>query len=98
MRIQILDQAERDLIDGYHFYESQTSGLGSYFLTSLNSDIELLRLNGGTHPKVNNYHRMVAHRFPFAIFYRVKDNTVFIRAVLDCRRNPAWIRERLRKS
>jgi hypothetical protein len=43
------------------------------------------------------YRRMLAHRFPFAIFYQVKENTVFIHAVVDCRRNPAWIRERLRK-
>ncbi len=35
MRIQILDRAERDMIEGFHFYESQGIGLGSYFLTNL---------------------------------------------------------------
>ncbi len=30
MRIQILEHAERDLIEGFHFYESQGLGLGSY--------------------------------------------------------------------
>jgi hypothetical protein len=42
MKVKILDRAEQDLIDGYHFYESQTSGLGSYFFTSLYSDIEII--------------------------------------------------------
>lgn len=28
MNIQILDEAERDLIDGWRFYESQEVGLG----------------------------------------------------------------------
>ena len=39
--------------------------------------------------------RLMSKRFPFAVFYTVRGETVFIRAVLDCRRDPAWIRERL---
>lgn len=27
MRIEILDQAEKDLIEGFHFYEAQETGL-----------------------------------------------------------------------
>ena len=30
MRIQILDAAERDLIEGFRFYEAQSSGLGQF--------------------------------------------------------------------
>ena len=52
MRIEILDQAELDLIEGFHFYEAQETGLGSYFLTNLYSDIESLRLYGGVHRQV----------------------------------------------
>lgn len=39
MKIELLDLALGDLIDGYHFYESQEPGLGSYFLNTLYSDI-----------------------------------------------------------
>jgi hypothetical protein len=39
MKIRILSPAERDLEEGYRFYESQSPGLGSYFLDSLYSDI-----------------------------------------------------------
>ena len=35
MRIEILDQAEDDLIEGFHFYEAQRPDLGSYFLVTL---------------------------------------------------------------
>ena len=38
----------------------------------------------------------LSKRFPFAVFYTVRGETVFIRAVVDCRRDPAWIRERLK--
>ena len=32
MKIQILDEAEQDLVDGSHFYEAHDEGLGDYFL------------------------------------------------------------------
>lgn len=96
MRIEILGQAEEDLIEGFRFYETQEAGLGSYFLTNLYADIESLRLYGGVHQKAyKHYHRILSRRFPFGVFYTVHGNTVFIRAVLDCRRDPAWQRERL---
>jgi hypothetical protein len=96
VRIEILDQAEQDLLEGFHFYEDQESGLGSYFLTNLISDIESLRLYGGIHRQVyKKYHRLLSKRFPFAVYYKVREETVFIHAVLDCRKDPAWIRHRL---
>ena len=96
MKIAILEQAKRDLIDGFRFYEDQAAGLGSYFLTNLYADIESLRIYGGIHNKpYKNYHRMLSRRFPFAVFYRVDRETVLIHAILDCRRDPAWIRKTL---
>ena len=49
MKVRILIPAERDLEDGYRFYESQSMGLGSYFLDSLYSDIDSLSYFGGIH-------------------------------------------------
>ncbi len=96
MKIEILDQAVPDLIEGFHFYEDQQAGLGSYFLTNLYADIESLRLYAGIHRQAyRQYHRLLSGRFPFAVFYTLGDKTVFIHAVVDCRRNPAWIRRRL---
>lgn len=57
MRIEILSDAQKDLITGARFYERQRANLGEYFLDSLYSDIDSL---------------------------------------LDLRRDPSWIRERLK--
>jgi len=96
MRIEILDQAAHDLVEGFRFYEEQGEGLGSYFLTNLFVDIDSLLFSAGVHTKpYKHYHRLLSRRFPFAVFYTVRENTILIRAVLDCRRNPAWIRGRL---
>jgi hypothetical protein len=97
MRVKILSPAEKDLEDGYHFYEDQLSGLGSYFLDSLYSDIDSLAYFAGIHPMVFGYHRQLSKRFPFAVYYRVVNDTVIVYAVLDCRNNPSWIRDRLIK-
>ncbi len=97
MIIKILDLAERDLLEGFRFYEAQEIGLGSYFLSSLYADIESLRLYAGIHEKsFKRYHRLLSRRFPFAIFYTLDEDLVSVYAVLDCRRNPSWIRGRLK--
>ena len=96
MKIQILDEAEQDLIDGYGFYESQDHGLGDYFLDSLSSDIDSLHLYAGIHHKHFGYHRLLSHRFPFAVYYRMVDRIVRVYAVLDCRRDPERIANRLK--
>ena len=96
MKIEILDSAKRDLTDGFYFYEKQGQGLGSYFLTNLYADIESLRTYYGIHSKpYKDYHRLLAKRFPFAVFYKMGEDSVRIYAILDCRRNPSWIRNRL---
>lgn len=95
MRIEILDEAEEDLIEGFAFYERKTRGLGDYFLDSISSDIESLHLYAGIHSLHFGYHRLLTKRFPFAVYYRIQDGVIRIYAILDCRRSPAWIRGRL---
>ncbi|MFD0893082.1 type II toxin-antitoxin system RelE/ParE family toxin [Luteolibacter ambystomatis] len=97
MKIRILGTAEEDLEAGYHFYESQAPGIGDYFLDSLFADIDSLHLYAGIHKIIGNKHRMLAKRFPFAIFYRVRNEGVDVWAVLDLRRRPSWIRKQLER-
>ncbi|MBI5891694.1 MAG: type II toxin-antitoxin system RelE/ParE family toxin [Nitrosomonadales bacterium] len=95
MRIRILSVAEDDLEEGHRFYESQADGLGTYFLDTLYSDIDSLAYFAGMHRVVLGYHRLLSRRFPFAVYYRVANEEVIVFAVLDCRRNPSWIRKKL---
>lgn len=96
MKIRILDAAQQDLVNGFRFYEAQGEGLGGYFLDSLYSEIDSLLLYAGIHSHVKSgYYRMLARRFPFAVYYRMKHSTIHVYAVLDCRRNPVWTRKRL---
>jgi plasmid stabilization system protein ParE len=98
VRVKILDAAERDLEEGYRFYERLSPGLGAYFLDSLYSDIDSLAYFGGIHRVVFGYHRLLSKRFPFAIYCKVAGDEILVMAVLDCRRNPSWIGEKLIRS
>ena len=95
MKIEILDDAEQDIATGMYFYESQSDGLGKYFLDSILSDIESLHVYAGIHIVVSGYYRLLSKRFPFSIYYKIRSKTIYVYAVLDCRKNPFWITERL---
>ena len=98
MKIHVLDLAVEDLLEGYSFYENQEQGVGTYFLDSLYSDIESLILYAGIHQvRHKGYRRMLSKRFPFAIYYTVSRDETKVHAVIDCRKDPAWIRGRLNR-
>jgi hypothetical protein len=41
------------------------------------------------------YHRMLAKRFPYAVYYRIHSDIAYVIAVLPLRRDPKWIARRL---
>jgi hypothetical protein len=93
MRVRILSSALPDLVKGREFYDRQAEGIGDYFFDSVFSDIDSLSLFGGIHRKVIGFHRLLAHRFPYAIYYKMDSkSSVVVYRVLDCRQDPAKIR------
>jgi plasmid stabilization system protein ParE len=97
VKIVLSRTADADLLAGFYFYKKQGVEVAHYFLDSLVSDIDSLVLYAGVHRKIGGFHFMVSRRFPFAIYYKIENNTVRIRRVLDCRRNPDWIRKALKR-
>ena len=73
MRLRILECALEDLDRGRRFYDRQGEGLGVYFLDSLFAEIDSLILYGGVHRKGFGFHRLLARRFPYGIYYRVEE-------------------------
>jgi len=96
VNIRVLDLALSDLADGFRFYKQQSTGLGDYFLDTLWSDIQSLKLYAGVHSKFRGYFRLLSKRFPFAVYYQINDSSIEIHAILDCRRSPAQTVQRLR--
>jgi hypothetical protein len=78
------------------FYARQRSSLGDYFLDALFSDIDSLELYAGIHMKVFDFHRLLAKRFPYAVYDKIEGETCTVFRVLDCRREPEKTTEELR--
>jgi len=96
VNVKISESAYRDLVDGFNFYESQEVVLGDYFQDSLFSDIDSLMLYAGVHSVCYGKYRCLSKRFPYFIYYTICDYTVVVTAVLDCRRNPEWTKNKLK--
>jgi hypothetical protein len=97
MKIEVLPEANGDLIAGFYFYEEQSPGLGTYFLDSLFSDIDSLLIYAGIHPIFFESYRCLSRRFPFAIYYVLEGEVIRIQAVFDCRKSPAKMQRRLKR-
>jgi hypothetical protein len=50
-------------------------------------------LYAGVHAKSFGCHRLLAKRFPFAVYYRIESDVCIVWRVLDCRQNPAKIKD-----
>ena len=83
-----LEEVAFDLDIAEDFYEKQNKGLGGYFRDSIISDIESLWLYAGIHSCVFGLYRLLSKRFPYGIYYEIKEDTVIVVAVLDLKQNP----------
>jgi hypothetical protein len=88
MNLRILPSALKVVTRGEMFYARLDQSLGDYFLSSIFGDVDSLALDAGIHREVFGYHRLLAKRFPFAIYYRIDGDTCIVWRVLDCRQNP----------
>lgn len=73
---------------GRDFYENIDQGAGEYFIESILSDLDKLSKISGIHPIAFGYHRMLATKFPFSIYYQTNKKRTEVVAILDLRRNP----------
>jgi hypothetical protein len=97
MKVRILRPALEDLAAGREFYDRQREGIGGYFFDSLFAEIDSLVLYAGIHRIQLGYHRLLAKRFPYAVYYRVSAGEAVVHRVLACRRDPRWISRELKK-
>jgi hypothetical protein len=95
MNLRVLTSAIEDLSNGRKFYDLQGDGLGDYFFDSLFSEVDSLLVFAGIHSLHLGYFRLIARRFPHAIYYKVRGDEIVVYRVLDCLRKPQWVEQQL---
>lgn len=90
--IRIRAEAEQDLQTAAAWYEEQMHGLGNEFLDEIFRALQRLAEQPELYPPLHrDTRRVLAHRFPFGVFYRIETDCIVVVAVLHGSRDPqAW--------
>lgn len=95
-KIKISEEAALDLDEAYQWYESQISQLGSEFIRVVDKNLTSIQQNPLAYPIIyNNVRRKLLPRFPYALFYLIQDDIIFILACFHVKRDPQQWKRRL---
>lgn len=87
--------ARDDVAQAFHWYERQRPGLGSRFEQALDRTLQAVCTFPEAFPIVHrDVRRALLRRFPYGVFYRVRDGAIHVVAVMHGRRDPALWRSR----
>ena len=88
-QLRIRCTAEADIQEAYEYYEECRHGLGQDFILCLEASLDKIIKNPNHYPIIHrNIHRILVKRFPFGIFFIVKENTIVVLAVMHGSRSP----------
>ena len=92
----IFTQAARtELIDAQDWYEREAAGLGRHFREAIDALTERLNTNPQQFPIVfKNVRRALLRRFPYALFFAVEGDALFVIACLHASRDPLQWKKR----
>jgi plasmid stabilization system protein ParE len=87
--LSIRKEAEADIAEAYQYYESCRENLGSDFILCIEESISRIKKNPRQYKIIyKNVHRALVRRFPYGIYYILKDDRIIILGVLHARKNP----------
>ena len=89
MKARFVSTAELELKEAMEFYESARTGLGAEFLAEVEATTKLIeKFPQAWLPLSSRTRRCRTHRFPYGLFYQVRDMEILIVSVMDLRRDP----------
>jgi plasmid stabilization system protein ParE len=89
-KLILRQEAERDLVEAYKWYEEKVPGLGTDFLAVIERALESIQENPTRFPVIyRNVRRALMRRFPYGIFYFLEGETIIVIGVMHTARNPA---------
>ena len=90
-RVSFHRLARRELIDAALFYDVESSGLGAAFLDEVERCTRiLLHYPESGHIVLGFVRRLLLRRFPYALLYSVKKDTIRVLAVMNLKRRPMY--------
>lgn len=85
----------QELDEAYFWYESKSVGLGEDFIKELDRAFSLIQNSPKTWPILSsNFRRFLLKRFPYGIIYQIKEDCIFIVAIMHLSSKPNYWIER----
>ena len=93
-RITIRPEAAREVQDTFNWYEERNEGLGLEFLRAADACLASVQRNPLAFPVVHEQvRRALIRKFPYALFYIIKEETIMVLACFHAKRSPIdWLR------
>jgi len=93
-KVSLSVRAHRDLRKTYDWYENQRTGLGRRFTNAFVDAIDVAIERPTSFPVTHrDVRRVILRRFPYALFFRLIDDTIRVIGVIHLHRRPsAWRR------
>ncbi|MES9821941.1 MAG: type II toxin-antitoxin system RelE/ParE family toxin [Candidatus Thiodiazotropha sp.] len=90
--LTIRKEAEFDIDEQFDYYEEKREGLGHDLLLCIEEALDKLQRNPLVYRKIHKeLRRIPIRRFPYRIFYFVKNNNVIVTALFHARKDPtSW--------
>lgn len=91
MIINLLQEAEEELIKAASFYEQQQSGLGIEFIREVRRTFNLISGSPKAAARVRKeIRRRLVRRFPFSVLYQEVEDSIQVIAIAHQRRKPRY--------
>jgi len=92
--VRLREEADRDLTEAALWYELHGIGLGYQFLGEVLRALASIADSPFIYPAVwRDTRRALMNRFPFGIYFRMRDDTVVVLAVMHGSRHPRnWMK------
>ena len=91
MTVSFNSFAERELNDAAQYYELESPGLGTAFLSEVERCCSAITEYPEAAPLVlGSIRRRLLRRFPYALLYRVRADAVRVLAVMNMKRRPTY--------
>lgn len=95
--LEFLPEAKLEMKEAFCWYEGRREGLGDEFTDEVETALERLLRSPTSYGIVfHGMRRMAVKRFPYGVYYLVRDELVLVVAVSQSRRNLNRLRKRIR--
>lgn len=93
-QVAVRPEAAREIQETFDWYEERSEGLGLEFLRAADACLSLIRRNPEAFPVAHDQvRRALLRRFPYALFYLIREDAIVVLACFHIKRSPAdWLR------